>query len=144
MPFIHTIILTISAVIGLAVTCFVTTPARAEMGWETIEAFCEDSEGRNFGKEGRQPNGRIADEMVMALAPGRYTDEEGTVVELTEKGAFILTPSKRLNVFGTEGDDILMGKRVAGCSKEQLSEALRRNQIAAPTGKPEKIDDLKK
>ena len=123
---------------------FAPAPSHAAMGLDVIATFCGDKEGRNFGKEGRQPNGREADPAVMALAPGRYTTDDESVVELTKDGIFILIPSKRLSIFGTEGDDIMMGKRVAGCSREQLSEALRRNQIAAPVGKPEKIEVLKK
>lgn len=94
-----------------------------------ITAFCED---KPKPKRGEQWNGEPADTAVMLFRAGDYELDfrRGVWLWLYHDGSFYVNLSRRTGVsFGTEGDDVIDGRLIGGCSREQLSEVLKKNEI---------------
>lgn len=96
-----------------------------------IREFCEDSKNVTPPARGVQFDNEAADENVMQFKAGSYTfgkPRNAMGLTLYEDGAFFLFLDAQISSsFGTEADDFFDKRIVGGCSREQLSEALKRN-----------------
>lgn len=103
----------------------VDTPIQSE-----IAEFCE-----NVAKppqRGKQYNGEDADPQVLLFRAGDYELDfrKGVWLWLYQDGSFYVNLSRRTGVsFGSDGDDMIEGRLIGGCSREQLSEILKKNEI---------------
>jgi len=97
---------------------------------EAIAEFCATSE--NKPQPGMQFDGKAASPTVLELAAGIYVyPDEGVLIITEEKHYFLQLPTTRQGIYGTDGDDYIIGSGVvAGCSAEQLSEAIANNSIS--------------
>ena len=96
---------------------------------EAIDEFCDERE--NQPQPGMQFDGKAASAEVLALTQGLYTyPNEGLLIFIA--GRYVLQlPTTRQGIYGTDGDDyITRSGVVAGCSAEQLSEAIANNNIS--------------
>lgn len=126
-------ILLIALLIGVAL------PATAEANsnrkvvappHEDIAFFCEGKPAPQ--KKGVQWDGAAADRAVMAFRSGEYVLDGGKGVRLWlfQDGTFFVNLSKATGLsFGSDGDDLIEGRLVGGCTREQLSEVLKKNSI---------------
>lgn len=82
---------------------------------------------------GVQYNGEKANPNVMIFKSGAYIfgkTRQNMGLVLYEDGTYYLMVDPKAGaVFGTQGRDYISGSTVGGCSREQLSEALIRNQL---------------
>lgn len=93
-----------------------------------IDEFCEGRE--NLPQPGIQFDGQAASPAVLDLAQGIYTyPNQGILISVL--GRYVLQlPTDRQGIYGTDGDDYIVGSGVvAGCSAEQLSEAIANNNL---------------
>ena len=113
-------------------------PSMALAGKEKIEApiaseiadFCEKKPKPE--KRGVQWDGNPADSAVMLFRAGDYELDfrRGVWLWLYHDGTFYVHLSRRTGVtFGTDGDDVIEGRLIGGCSREQLSEVLKKNEL---------------
>jgi hypothetical protein len=101
-------------------------PAR----YDEIAEFCEGK--AKPPKKGIQWNGEGADPAVMLFRAGDYelNFKRGIWLWLYHDGSFFLNLSKHSGLsFGSDGEDWIQGRRIGGCSREQLSEILKKNEI---------------
>ena len=101
-------------------------PAR----YDEIAEFCEGQ--AKPAKKGIQWNGEGADPAVMLFRAGDYelNFKRGIWLWLYHDGSFFLNLSKHSGLsFGSDGEDWIQGRRIGGCSREQLSEILKKNEI---------------
>ena len=104
-------------------------PADVVAAVEAINEFCNERENRP--QPGMQFDGKAASSEVLSLTQGIYTyPNDGLLVFIA--GQYILQlPTTRQGIYGTDGDDYITGSGVvAGCSAEQLSEAIANNNIS--------------
>lgn len=103
---------------------------KVDVDREALALFCED---KAPPKKGFQPNGQKADSRVTKFLFGDYylgDRSHNIYLNIYSDGSFHLTLSQRSNVtYGTDGDDLISDRVVAGCSREQLSEALCKNDV---------------
>jgi hypothetical protein len=107
-----------------------------------VTAFCANA-NRTMPADGKQFDGKPADETVLDLRNGTYALANDGSVQIFESGAFILTKPKNIVTFFGPGRyssaQVLEGNgTISGCSLELLSELMKRNNIAPPTGEPQK------
>ncbi len=130
---------------GWKVLCFgcflvlATTQAFAlDINPRDIEKFCKQEDRAYPEQEGVQFDGEAAHPWVMSLKEGKYnveskvdgTKHTTTVLILDDDYYLVVLPDIERTTHGSDGDDMIYGKNVlAGCSKEQLSEVLRKNKI---------------
>lgn len=96
-------------------------------GKQDIAQFCSD---KKLPSPGKQYNGRYANNLVLKLVAGKYSYPNGGALLLFADNSYLLKiPSNRKKIVGTSGSDFMGGKVLGGCSKEQLSEALRANSL---------------
>lgn len=103
----------------------IETPVQSE-----IADFCEKKPKPE--KRGVQWDGEPADSAVMLFRAGDYELDyrRGIWLWLYHDGSFYVHLSRRTGVsFGTEGDDVIDGRLIGGCSREQLSEVLKKNDL---------------
>lgn len=89
---------------------------------------------------GMQFSGVAASPTVMAMAPGEYDYlSEGSLL-LFPAGEFILKfPEARDNVGLTDGPDLYNRVAIIGCSAEQLSEAILKNELSVELFRPTRL-----
>lgn len=128
----------------LPLCLLLSTPAHAgkEYGKEHIDAFCaEQVNGKPRSAPpapGLQFDGKPADKAVLGLAPGEYLGKAGSAFFLYDDGRFILyVPEGTSEIHGTGGDDFMAPRTIGGCFREQLSEALRTNELDVKAFSPE-------
>jgi len=97
-------------------------------GRDDIVHFCKN---KQIYSSGKQPDGKRAIESIVSLSAGKYSYPKGGALLLFSNGYYIMQlPSNRNGIHGTDGDDLLAsGGIVGGCSKEQLSEAIVKNNL---------------
>jgi hypothetical protein len=96
-----------------------------------IREFCEDSPNVTPPAKGVQFDNQPADPNVLQFRAGAYKfgkPRNAMGLTLYEDGAyFLFLDAQTSSSFGTDGDDFFDTRLVGGCSREQLSEALKRN-----------------
>ena len=95
-----------------------------------IADFCEKKP--KIRERGIQWNGDPADTAVLLFRAGDYELDykRGVWLWLYHDGSYYVHLSRRTGVsFGTDGDDMIDGRLIGGCSREQLSEVLKKNEI---------------
>ena len=104
------------------------TASAKNFGKDDIVKFCTD---KALPTAGKQFNGERAIESVLNMKAGKYSYPNGGALLLFSNNNFILKlPKNRNGIHGTATDDLLAsGGIVGGCSKEQLSEAIRENSL---------------
>lgn len=122
---------TMLAVIAMSPVAYASMKEKIEKPIQSeITSFCE---GKPKPPErGIQWDGDSADSAVMLFRAGEYELDarRGIWLWLYHDGTYYLHLSRRTSVsFGTDADDVIEGRRVGGCSREQLSEALKKNEI---------------
>ena len=112
--------------------------AESSLGREDVEAFCAEPGRAAPPAAGTQFDGVAANDLVMKLPAGRYDLPENAAVLLFENGSFIVRVKDYYRpVNGTDGDDMLAPQGlVGGCSREQLSEVMAKNELDAALLKP--------
>lgn len=106
-------------------------------GFKQVAAFCATHSQHKI--DGQQPNGETALASVLAMKPGKYSYSGGGALLLFPEGYYIVGLSNdRQGTYGTAGDDMLSSGLVAGCSYEQLSEALQANKMTVQNFRLEK------
>lgn len=122
---------TMLAVIAMSPMAHASTKEKVEPPIESeITSFCEGKP--KLPQRGIQWDGKLADSAVMLFRAGEYELDfrSGVWLWLYNDGSYYLHLSRRSSVsFGTDGDDVINGRRVGGCSREQLSEALKKNEV---------------
>jgi len=100
-------------------------------GKPDIDSMCDRPTDTPRPKPGYQYDGDKASEAVMTIAPGMYSYPLGGAMLVWSDNRYLIKlPSSRKGIFGTDGDDLLAkGGLVGGCSLEQLSEAISRNDL---------------
>lgn len=106
-----------------------------------IYKFCAENE--NEPQPGMQFDGKEASVIVMQLESGRYEyPNEGSLDLFPEKYFVLKLPSlQREEIYGTDGNDLIIGGTnpiIGGCSLEQLSEVIRKNNMSIDSFKLEK------
>lgn len=96
----------------------------------TLSKYCEDP-ARHKPIPGQQFQGGEADVAVLGFMPGTYKlGDKGAMLYLYKDGSYYLKNNDRNPVTrGTGGDDLMSEGMLGGCSREQLSEALGRNEL---------------
>ena len=118
----------ISATLLLLSLFSLNTASAKGFGRDDIVEFCTD---KALPTAGKQFNGERAIETVLNMEAGKYSYPNGGALLLFSNNNFILKlPKNRNGIHGTATDDLLAsGGIVGGCSKEQLSEAIRENSL---------------
>lgn len=94
-----------------------------------VSDFCTESGERP--QPGIQFDGAAASSAVMAMEPGEYDYLEEGILLLFPDGEFILKfPEARDDVGLTDGPDLYNRVAMIGCSAEQLSEAIAKNELS--------------
>lgn len=88
--------------------------AFAKMNKADLDVFCAQQE--NEITKGLQPDGKKANEDLMALQAGEYSVPSGHRITLNEGFSYYV--------------EMPSGAGMGGCSKEQLSEILQNNHIS--------------
>ena len=99
-------------------------------GKSDIVKFCTNKE---LPIAGKQFDGKYAIKTVLSMVAGKYSYPNGGALLLFSNNYYILKlPRNRDGIHGTATDDLLAsGGIVGGCSKEQLSEAIRKNNLSS-------------
>lgn len=121
----------------LAATAFMPmTEASARSGkteapfYDDIASFCDGKQ--KPPQRGVQWNGDRAERAVLTFTAGDYRmDGDADVwLWLYKDGTYFVQVGRNSSVtYGSDGDDMIEGRRVGGCSREQLSEILKRNGL---------------
>lgn len=124
----------ITAVV-LAFTVLLSISAHAA-GAPDVVKFCSDP-NRKMPAAGKQFDGKPADQQILDLKEGMYTLPGDGSVQIYKEGYFTLKkPKNIITFFGASrnngGELLTAGDTMSGCSKEQLSEIMRRNKLSAP------------
>lgn len=107
-------------------------------GQSDIDRFCAQT--ITPLQPGFQYDGIAATPAVMQLSPGRYEYPDGGILLLFPDKHFLLKlPDSNRTIYGTDGDDLLVGQGVGGCSAEQLSEAIANNSLSLDTFVPVRL-----
>jgi hypothetical protein len=126
-------------VLSLCILGFLVIETAEGRGLEKsdLDVMCAKSASKT--KPGVQFDGKRADAAVMAFRPGVYGyPEQGGLILFENSHYFLKLPKNTSTVHGTDGDDLLAGGIVGGCSKEQLSEAMQNNNMQAAFFRPVK------
>jgi hypothetical protein len=121
----------------LALLCGVVAPSMTRAAnTPDVEKFCSDP-NRKMPATGKQFDGRPADQAVLDLKEGTYPLPGDGSIRIYKDGYFTLTkPRNVLTFFGASrnsgGELLTVGNTMSGCSKEQLSEIMRRNKLDVP------------
>lgn len=122
---------TMMATIAMPMAAYAQKKEKIETPIESeIAEFCEDVP--KPAQRGKQYNGEDADPQVLLFRAGDYELDfrKGVWLWLYHDGSFYVNLSRRTGVsFGSDGDDLIEGRLIGGCSREQLSEILRKNDI---------------
>lgn len=99
-----------------------------------VEKFCSNP-NRKMPATGKQFDGRPADQTVLDMKEGTYPLPGEGSVQIYKDGYFTLTkPRNALTFYGSSrdggGELLTVGNTMSGCSKEHLSELLRRNKLS--------------
>lgn len=94
-----------------------------------VDQFCQGSTAETT--VGQQFDGQKALGAVLAMQAGKYHYPNQGALLLYASGRYLLKlPNGYQGIYGSDGDDLLAsGGIVGGCSKEQLSEVIRKNQL---------------
>lgn len=119
----------------LAVLCLWPSVAQAELPTPAaMRKYCKLLPGTATASYYHQPDGQMADAQVLALTPGEYATKEGTRIYLLNSGAYLIQFPEGVDIVeATRGPDYMAfwspehPVAMGGCSVQQLSEALRRN-----------------
>ena len=100
-------------------------------GKADIDNMCNKPSKTPVPAAGWQYDGNKASSAVMNMSFGKYTYPNGGMMLVWPDERYLIKlPSTRKGIFGTDGDDLLAsGGLVGGCSLEQLSEAIARNDL---------------
>ncbi len=101
-----------------------------------VAKFCSDP-NRKMPATGKQFDGKPADQAVLDMKEGTYQLPGDGSIQIFKEGYFTLTkPRNVLTFFGASrnsgGELLTVGNTMSGCSKEQLSEIMRRNKLSVP------------
>jgi hypothetical protein len=119
----------------LLLECFAAPKAYALDG-EALKKFCAAPD-RKLPLPGKQLNGMPADMQVLELKAGTYNLQGSDgAIQVFGNNSFILTKPRSLVAF-MGGDDLMVDANdVGGCSREQLSEILKTNNLTLPSLPP--------
>lgn len=117
--------------VALCVVCVASVPAYA-FDRNDVKAFCDNPQLRRSAP-GFDFQHRPVDEFYLNLPAGNYKLERDGSLTLFEDGSYVLTLGRGGSLRGTAGDDRLRGKTAIGCSREQLYELTRRNNVSIQT-----------
>ena len=97
-------------------------------GKNDIVKFCSNNA---MPIKGKQFNGKPAIPLVLKMVAGKYSYMNGGALLLFSNNSYLLKlPKNRNGIHGTTADDLMAsGGILGGCSKEQLSEAIRKNSL---------------
>lgn len=117
--------------LGPVAMAFAQVDARAD-----AMTYCA-REDKRMPAPGKQFDGKPADPAVLALKPGIHALDNGGSVEIFENGGFLLTrPRGSTTFYGLSrdsGGELRMKRNTAaGCSRELLSEIMKRNNLKLP------------
>ena len=130
--------LTLTIVTGLGFALMSTAaqaqsaaPSAKSWGKPDVDSMCDRPTDTPKPKTGYQYDGNKASKDVMNMTSGRYSYPLGGALLAWPDNRYLLKlPSSSKGIYGTDGDDLLVkGGIVGGCSKEQLSEAIARNEL---------------
>ena len=107
---------------------FLNFVSAKNFGKNDIVKFCSN---KSMPIEGKQFNGERAIPSVLKMVAGKYSYINGGALLLFSNNTYILKlPKNRNGTHGTTADDLMAsGGILGGCSKEQLSEAIRKNSL---------------
>ncbi len=96
-----------------------------------VDKMCDRPTETPVPEAGYQYDGQKASDKILQMASGKYAYPNGGAMLVWPDARYLIKlPSTRKGVFGTDGDDLLAsGGIVGGCSREQLSEAIRKNEL---------------
>lgn len=119
------------AFLALALLVPATAYASKDMDMRALHDFCKDDDRAAPPAPGKQFTGDAADPAVMVFKAGEYKlDDAGSTLVLNTDGSYVLSLGSGYNpVFGSDGDDMMKGRVLGGCTREQLSEVLSKNKI---------------
>ena len=125
----------LAIIAALTISASFTSIAHAQegkgVGFDDINNMC--IKVTNKPESGLQHDGEKANLAVLQMTPGMYSyPNEGALLLFTNDNYLLKLPKsdKPRTIFGTDGDDMLLRSGiVGGCYKEQLSEALQRNEL---------------
>ena len=97
-------------------------------GKNDIVKFCSN---KAMPIAGKQFNGERANQSVLKMVAGKYSYPNGGALLLFSNNSYIVKlPKNRDGIHGTSADDLMAsGGILGGCSKEQLSEVMRKNGL---------------
>ncbi len=112
----------------------ISAPAFARVNERAVTAFCADPMNVTVIEErGVQPDGKKANEDILALQPDDYDFPNSIEVEIFENGMYAVDFPRRMgDIKGSTGIDLQDKNEIGGCSLEQLSEVLRANGVLPP------------
>jgi hypothetical protein len=130
-----------------------------------LEAYCQDGNHNFRIAKGLQPDQRPANAAVLDLLPGRYELPDGSKLEVNPEVELQIADSRGAKptfttqkyptytlwilphknpLIGTHAADKIHGQEFGGCSLEQLSELLKKNNMPIEFKEDKDADEKKK